>query len=284
LVEVQLLFRGVERRFVATATWTREQFANAARKAVGFKEEKVTVRRLGGEEAPCEVKAGHTYELVETSAFNIKIQKEGHKIFQLKVAGPHSIGDVAAKISRHERLQPWEHPNIRRRDGKPFWLAKDDVYLLTIGYDPDADTRLKLRVRYDAPDRTFIVEEFRFDTTTDMNKLFADLRQELGFDLPRPTQCTYTPSPWTSGQEVIIATQETGSYGGAKKAAWRRRTFIIELEEGNWQSGEVLSPYMATRDQVWAQRIVPDLGYSGLFREILTSQIFRSGRTVRLKW
>jgi hypothetical protein len=135
-------------------------------------------------------------------------------------------------------------------DGKTFWLESGGAYRMTQGYD--------------APDRTYIVDEISFDPLGALNKLFTDLRQELGFDLPRPTQCTYTPPPWSSGQEVIIATQETRDYDGAKKEPLRRRTFIIELEEGNWQSGEVLSPYRAGRDRVWAQlrerRDLPDLG------------------------
>jgi hypothetical protein len=84
------------------------------------------------------------------------------------------------------------------------------------------------------------------------------LRQELGFDLPRPTQCSFTPQPWTSGQEITIGTQ------GAKKEASRLRSFIIELDGENWQSEEVLSSWRAGRDRVWAQlrerRELPDLG------------------------
>jgi hypothetical protein len=253
LVETMLLFRGVERRFVPTATWSREQYAQGARGAVGLKEKQVTVRRLGGEEDSWEVRAGHTYELLETTKFPVKVHRAGHKTFDLNVAGPDSIGDVAAEISRDLKLQPWEQVHIRRKHGKLFYLEKGGAYTMTVGYDPDADSRLRLRIRYDALDRTFLVEDFIFDQATDPNRFFADLKKELEFDLPRPTQCTYTPPPWASGQEIVIATQETGNFGSAKEAAWRQRTFIIGSEEGNWQSREVLSPYMATRDQVWAQ-------------------------------
>jgi hypothetical protein len=101
-------------------------------------------------------------------------------------------------------------------------------------YDEETDTRHKLRIRYDAPDRTFIVEQIRFDVTEDLNRLFEDLRQELGFDLPRPTQCTFTPGPWSDNQEVQITTQERRNYDTATKEALKRRSFVIELEDGNW--------------------------------------------------
>jgi hypothetical protein len=82
------------------------------------------------------------------------------------------------------------------------------------------------------------VEEIRFDTSRDLNELFEDLRRELGFELPRPTQCSYTPTPWSDKQEIKITTQETKLYDTATKEAWRRRSFSIKLEEGPWQSGE----------------------------------------------
>jgi hypothetical protein len=97
LVETILLFRGTERRFVATASWSREQFAMAAKAAVGLRGDKVTARRLGGEEGPWEVKAGHTYELVETVQMTIKVHRDGQKTLEIKVAGPDSIGDVAGE-------------------------------------------------------------------------------------------------------------------------------------------------------------------------------------------
>jgi hypothetical protein len=116
--------------------------------------------------------------------------------------------------------------------------------------DEEADTRLKLRVRYDAPDRTSVVEQIRFDTTRDLNQLFEDLRQELGFEVPRPTQCSFTPGPWTSGQEIRITIQESKLYDTATKEAFKRRSLTIELEEGISQTGEILSPWRASRDQV----------------------------------
>jgi hypothetical protein len=130
---------------------------------------------------------------------------------------------------------------VKRTDGKSFWLENGGKYQVTQTYDEEADMRLKLRIRYDAPYRTYIVEEIRFDASRDLNRLLEELRQELGFELPRPTQCSFPPPPWRSGQDIRITTQETKLYDTAKKEAFKGRSFVIELEDGNWQSGEVLS-------------------------------------------
>jgi hypothetical protein len=182
LVEVILLFKGTERRFVATSSWNREQFAGAARAAVGSRGDKATVRRIGGEEDPWEVRAGHTYELVETIQMTIKVLRDGQKTLDVKVAGPDSIGDVAAKITRQLKLPPWEQVRLRRSDGKAFWLENGGKYVILQEYDEEADTRLKLSVRYDAPDRTFIVEQVRFDASKDLNHPFVDLRKRGACD------------------------------------------------------------------------------------------------------
>jgi hypothetical protein len=128
------------------------------------------------------------------------------------------------------------------------------------------------------------VEEIIFDTSKDLNQLSEDLRQELGFDLPRPTQCSITPSPWSDKQEIRITTQETELYDTATKEAFRRRSFSIELEGEIWQSGEILSPWAASRDQVWAQlrfsKGLPDLSHFKIVQgnlDISGSQIWPGG-------
>jgi hypothetical protein len=40
---------------------------------------------------------------------------------------------------------------------------EDAHYTLTTQYDPDLDRRLKVKVRVDATDRTFIIDEIRVD-------------------------------------------------------------------------------------------------------------------------
>jgi hypothetical protein len=50
LVEIVLLYRGVERRMVATESWTQTQFTDAVKAAVGGRGDKFLARRLSGEE------------------------------------------------------------------------------------------------------------------------------------------------------------------------------------------------------------------------------------------
>jgi hypothetical protein len=153
--------------------------------------------------------------------------------------------------------------SIRRKDAKLFWVEHGGKYVVQTTYDEDADTRLQLRIRYDAPDRTYFVDKIRFDATKDLDTLFIDLEKELCFDLPKPTQCTFTPAPWKEGDEIRITTQEMRLYNTVTKEPFRRRSFSIELEEGIWKSGEVLSLMDVRREQVWEQlrqmRDLPDL-------------------------
>jgi hypothetical protein len=192
------------------------------------------------------------------------------RVPHIKISGAASIGDVTAKISRKLKLPRWECVTITITDGRSFSIENGGKYHMEQTYDEEADTRLKLRTRYDMPDRTYMVEEIRFDAAGDLNRLFEDLKQELGFELPRPTQCSFTPAPWTCGQDILITTQETKLYDTATKEALKRRSFVIELEDGNWQSGEVLSPWRASRDHVWAQlrllRSLPDLSHFRVVR------------------
>jgi hypothetical protein len=187
---------------VAAGSWSQEQFTNAAKAAVGGRGDKFLARRIGAEEEPWEVRAGHTYELVETSMVTLRVSREGKKSLEVKIPGTASIGDVTAK----------NRVTIKSTDEKLFWLENGGKYQMEQTYDEEADTRLRLRIRYDAPDRTYIVDQIRFDATGDLNRFFEDLRQELGFDLPRPTQCTFAPTPWSNNQEIQITTQETIRY------------------------------------------------------------------------
>jgi hypothetical protein len=106
-VEVTLLYQGVERRMVATESWNQEQLTNALKAAVGGRGDKFLARRLGAEEGPWEVRAGHTCELVETSRMTLKMVAEKGK-FDVKIPGTASIGEVAAKVSQHLKLPLWE--------------------------------------------------------------------------------------------------------------------------------------------------------------------------------
>jgi hypothetical protein len=136
----------------------------------------------------------------------LKMYRKTKKAFELKMPGTASIGEVAEQVSRYLKLPAWEAITIKRSDGKDFWLENGGKSTIEQTYDEEADTRLRLKVRHDAPDRTFIVERIGFGATKDLNQSFEDLRRELGFELPRPTQCSFTAAPWTDGQEIRITT------------------------------------------------------------------------------
>jgi hypothetical protein len=164
----------------------------------------------------------------------LRFYQQERKAFEIKVVGSASIGDVSALVSKHPKASVWRRFGItvKRCDGKGVWVENGSKYQFEQNYDADSDPRLNLRIRYDAPDRTYIVEQVKFDPVGgNLGGLFDDLKRELGFELPRPTQCSFTPGPWADNQEVIIATQLTRDYSAAKKQALKRRSFTIELEE-----------------------------------------------------
>jgi hypothetical protein len=146
LVEVILLYRGIERTSVAASTWSQEQFTNGAKAAVNGRGDKFLARRVGAEEEPWEIRAGHTYELVETGNLTIKLYQKTKKLFEIKIAGTASIGDVAERVSSHMKLPPWEHITIKRMDGKTFWLENGGKYQVEQSYDEEGDTRPRLKI------------------------------------------------------------------------------------------------------------------------------------------
>jgi hypothetical protein len=128
LVEVRLLYRGVERTMIATSTWTQVQFTDAAKAPVGERGEKFLARRVGAEKEAWEVRAGHTYELVETSLLTLKLYRKTKEFVEIKLPGTASIGEVAEQVSRHLKLPAWENVTIKRMDGKSFWLENAGKY------------------------------------------------------------------------------------------------------------------------------------------------------------
>jgi hypothetical protein len=111
-----------------------------------------------------------------------KFYQGDKKAVDVKAAGTASIGDVAAQVSEHLKAQVWMAVTVRRCDGKDFWVENAGKYQSEQVSDAESDPRLKLRVRYDAPDRTFVVEEIRFDPVEgDLSGLLEDLKGELGF-------------------------------------------------------------------------------------------------------
>jgi hypothetical protein len=261
LVEVTLLCRGRERTVVAASSWTQEQFAQSTKGMIGAKKGNFVARRVGAQEEQWEVRAGHAYELADSSTATLRMK--GKKAFEIKVTGTASIGDMAEQVSRHLKLRPWTSVTIKRADGMEFWVEDQGRYEIETTCDEEADTRLRLKIRHDPPDRTYFVEQIRFDVAKDLNQLFADLKEEIGFELAKPTRRTFTPGPWEDRQEIRITTQEMKLYGSATKEPFRRRTFSIELENGVWQTGEILSPMDANREYVWGQlrllKELPDL-------------------------
>jgi hypothetical protein len=136
-------------------------------------------------------------------------------------------------------------------------------YRLITVYDEDEDTRLRISVRFDVPDRTHFSEEIRFDQTRDLDASMADLTKEFGLKMVNPAHCTFSQAHWADHQLVEITTKKVMSFEGGRKPMCYRRNFFINLTEDMWQSGQVVSLASENRDRAWDQlremRDLPDL-------------------------
>jgi hypothetical protein len=169
LVEVRIWRRGPERTMPARTSRTQEEFTQAAKGLVTTRKDAI-VRRRGGEPS-WEVRAGHTYELVETAQVTIKLYDTAGKPHEFKATGAIELGELVELVKTRFGLLKWEQVFIKRTDEQPFWAEDRGKYSLTMVYDQEADTRLQISVRFDATDRTYFTDEFIFDQTGDLDAL-----------------------------------------------------------------------------------------------------------------
>jgi hypothetical protein len=99
------------------------------------------------------------------------------KPHEVKVPGTISLGELADQIRAKFKIPVWDTIIIKRADDKPFCAEDRGTYALQTVCDEEADTRLKITVRFDALDRTFFSGEIKFDQTKDFERADAATRQ-----------------------------------------------------------------------------------------------------------
>jgi hypothetical protein len=104
----------------------------------------------------------------------VRIYDTAGKPHDIKASGAVTQGEHADLVRAKHGLPVWEKVIIRRADGQPFLAEDRGKYTLTTVYDEDDDTRLRISVRFDAPDRTYSTEEIRFDETGGLDSLMTE--------------------------------------------------------------------------------------------------------------
>jgi hypothetical protein len=127
-----------------------------------------------------EIRAGHTYEMLETGPKTIMLHDTAGKQHTFKISGATTMADLVAEVQTKKCIPEWEQVIIKRADGKPFWIEDKGTYTLVTIYDESRDNLLHVTVRFDAVDRTYISEEFRFDPAGEPQTPFDPLFQHHG--------------------------------------------------------------------------------------------------------
>jgi hypothetical protein len=86
-------------------SWTQREFAQAAKSAVPARKD-VIMRRLGGD-PNWEVKAGHTYELIEMVQVTLKLCDAAGEPHDFKVAGTIDLGELSDLVRTRLGLPKW---------------------------------------------------------------------------------------------------------------------------------------------------------------------------------
>jgi hypothetical protein len=102
-----------------------------------------------------DVREGFLYDILETKKMDINLHDTDGKAHAIQIEGDRSITDLQEFVRRRYKIPARHRIIIMRQEIKPFWIEQDAHYTLAIQYDPNADARLRVRVRVDATDRSF---------------------------------------------------------------------------------------------------------------------------------
>lgn len=177
-----------------------------------------------------EIRAGTTYETVETREMTLKCTDVDNKRFAIKMTGDKTLNEICEACHAQWGLQPWIRVTIKRQDKQPFFMKHNDEYIVLTEYDPDKDPRPEVTLRIDLSDRTYLIEKVRIDS--DPAKVMQMLANNYGFAKTNPTQVRFAPAtPWTSGQIVTITFKTSTACAAVTLQQHTRRTFKLYVAE-----------------------------------------------------
>jgi hypothetical protein len=194
-VQVIIDFRGTHQHFVVSENASEKGFRQAVRIHLRLPTKtKLTVRLLGQDR--WEIKAGHTYAVMEPRKMQINLHDLHLKTCRLEVPGNLELHEVCEVYRAKVGLPAWFVITIARSDGNPFWIEDKGEYTVETRYDPNLDTRPLCGIRIDTKSegQSNFIECYRCDEI-DPVAIWQDLVSKYGFANIPITQMTVEGSP-----------------------------------------------------------------------------------------
>jgi hypothetical protein len=118
--------------------------------------------------------------------------------------------------------------------------------------------------------RTFYIPKIRIDN--DPEKIMTMLSSNYGFVKTIASQVRFpTPTPWATGQEVVIAFKMPTSCINVRLEPHTRRKFILHIAEEPLETEEVVPPTALGKNQIWEHlqamysTMIPDVSQCNIF-------------------
>jgi hypothetical protein len=271
LVKVLLDYQGSQRQMSVRINLSRTAFIAEVQKFVGTTQP-LSAKPLGLDN--WEIRDGTTYVIASPEKVTLRCTDVDDKKFTISVDGDKDLNEVCEACHAQMGLRPWIKFTIKRKDDQPFSMKDGDEYLVLTTYDPALDPRPEVRLRIDLTDRTFYIPRVRIDD--DPEKIMTMLSENYGFVKTKASQVRFaTPTPWTSGQEVVIAYKAPTSCINVKLEPVTRRKFILHIADDPLDTDEVVLPIALGKDQIWEHlqamyaTLIPDVSQFNIFVEHL---------------
>jgi hypothetical protein len=268
LVKVLLDYQGSQRQMSVRTNLSKAAFITEVQKFVGTMEP-LEAKPLGFDN--WEIRDGTTYEITVAKEVTLRCTDVDNKKFTIRMNGTKSLNEVCEACHEQMGLSPWIKFTIKRKDNQPFYIKDGDEYVVLTTYDPSADPRPEVKLRIDLTDRTFYIPKVRIDD--DPAKIMTILSDNYGFVKTTPAQVRFaTPTPWTTGQEVVIVFKSPTSCINVKLEPHTKRKFILHIADDPLETGEVVLPTALGKDQIWEHlqamysTLIPDVSQ---FKEIV---------------
>jgi hypothetical protein len=267
LVKVLLDYQGRQQQMSVRTNLSRAAFITEVQKFVRTTQP-LSARPLGLDN--WEIRDGTTYVIASPEKATLRCTDVDNKKFTIEIEGDKDLNEVCEACQIQLGLKPWIRFTIKRADNQPFFIEDGDEYLVVTTYDPAKDPRAEVRLRIDLTDRTFYIPKVRIDD--DPAKIMTMLSDNYGIAKTSASQVRFpTPTPWATGQEVIIAFKGPSSCINVRLEPYTRRKFILHIADDPLETDEVILPTSLKKAEIWEHlqamysTLIPDLSQFNIF-------------------